>query len=782
MIPDGLKIVFTAPCRYGMPGDIKTISYATANQLIIRRVAVLYEDSVHGPKLPPVKQYAFKVSAICPTYNRRRYLPSSIAQFLNQTFKNAELVIVDDSTESVRDIVPVHPRIQYIRSEEYIPTGAKRNLCCEKARGEIIVHWDDDDWQSPERIQDQVSKLERSRKSVIWYSNVLYWNEEKKFACRCFPATVGRAPHGATFCYKRSWWEQHKFNNNVVGEDTSFGMDAHRMQQATVFDAGTMLVVRAHGKSDSTTDRGNTCDTEKGMKGSSIPEVPVSQIPPAFFEPLLETIPECLDEYNDVVLACVQNQGWPELKTFAHSLVRAGFQGAKVLLTSGLPEDARKKLLELGFTIYQNEPRSRFVVQGRFGPAVEYLQTHRHRYAVWVDTRDLVFQTNPSLWLQSRLAPHKLVAASECWKIKDEPYNDKWSLATVGAAEHAWLREQDVCCGGTLAGEAAAVQTALEGVLRTVQSPTANDQAALNHLLRTEFKDITKFPRMRDGWTATCSAFRTQGFNGYASRPEVLTDEQPIFWKEGCVTTPGGVSAPFCVVHQYDRDPGFKNAVENRYATTKNLLLMMISTGGKYNQYLQRLIDSAREFLLPHDVLAFTDATFDLGANVKKVPYEHLGFPLASLKRYHTFLSQREHISQFRHVFYIDVDCLFVNKVADEILSPDLTAVLHPWGGFDGTSFEDRQGSTAFVDKSRKPTYYQGCFQGGTSAAFLAMAERIARNVDADMKNSIVAKYHDESHLNRYLQEHPPSRVLSTEYCFVAGQPGTPRILHYNVH
>jgi hypothetical protein len=47
--PDGLTVVITRLCKYGNPGDIKTISYSTADQLVIRQYAVLYDPKVHGP-------------------------------------------------------------------------------------------------------------------------------------------------------------------------------------------------------------------------------------------------------------------------------------------------------------------------------------------------------------------------------------------------------------------------------------------------------------------------------------------------------------------------------------------------------------------------------------------------------------------------------------------------------------------------------------------------------------------------------------------------------------
>ena len=331
--PDGLTVVIIRLCRYGHPGEVKTISYSTAEQLVVRGYAKIFDGPIPGVSsnlnlehrrlhgvtgvgaVPAHLDYSLKVSAICPTYNRRRYLPTSISLFLAQTLGSSELIIVDDSTESVRDLVPNHPRIRYTRLDTRMSTGNKRNLCCEQARGEYIVHWDDDDWQAPNRLEDQVSKLHASGKSVLWYNNILYYNEEKQFACRCFPANIGRAPHGATFCYRREWWDQHKFVDCFVGEDTGFGKAALAAQQASFADAGQMIVVRAHGKADSPTDRGNTCDTQDGMKSYSIPEVPVSQIPPAFFEPLLSAVPQPL-----VLLAIC---GW------SHGAVNGEHQAAR---------------------------------------------------------------------------------------------------------------------------------------------------------------------------------------------------------------------------------------------------------------------------------------------------------------------------------------------------------------------------------------------------------------------------------------------------------------------
>ena len=218
-----------------------------------------------------------KATAICPTHNRRRYIPSMIACFLSQTYTDSELVIVDDGTDSVADLIPNNPRIKYIRLE--VPrrtTGSNRNLCCSIAQGEFIIHFDDDDWSAPGRIADQVYKLESSGKHVMTYHNFLYWNVDTRKVYRFHPANAHcPCPYGATFCYRKTWWEQHRFDDVRLGEDTNFGRAAERLRQLIYSDAGQFMVVRAHNS--------NTSPTSVHMGSSGVPAIGREEIPLAFF-------------------------------------------------------------------------------------------------------------------------------------------------------------------------------------------------------------------------------------------------------------------------------------------------------------------------------------------------------------------------------------------------------------------------------------------------------------------------------------------------------------------
>ena len=49
------------------------------------------------------------VSCIMPTYNRREFIPNAIRYFLRQDYDNKELIIIDDGTDNIADLVPDSP-------------------------------------------------------------------------------------------------------------------------------------------------------------------------------------------------------------------------------------------------------------------------------------------------------------------------------------------------------------------------------------------------------------------------------------------------------------------------------------------------------------------------------------------------------------------------------------------------------------------------------------------------------------------------------------------------
>jgi histo-blood group ABO system transferase len=111
---------------------------------------------------------------------------------------------------------------------------------------------------------------------------------------------------------------------------------------------------------------------------------------------------------------------------------------------------------------------------------------------------------------------------------------------------------------------------------------------------------------------------------------------------------------------------------------------------------------------------------------------------------------------------------VFLTKVGDEILG-DLVATRH-WGFLDkpGTYCGNKK-STAYVAREDRKHYCCGAFYGGRREEVLMLLETAIRNVDRDLKNNVMPKWHDEGYINRYFIDHPPTVFLSPSYCFPLG-------------
>lgn len=142
---------------------------------------------------------------------------------MRQDYPNLELLILDDGTDAVGDLVPDDERVRYIRLSDKLRIGAKRNLACEEARGELIVHWDDDDWYPPHRVSVQAQALVERNADVSGTSRILYYDALTDKAWE-YRYTLGNAPWvgGNTLAYRKSFWERNKFPDIQIGEDSRF--------------------------------------------------------------------------------------------------------------------------------------------------------------------------------------------------------------------------------------------------------------------------------------------------------------------------------------------------------------------------------------------------------------------------------------------------------------------------------------------------------------------------------------------------------------------------------
>jgi glycosyltransferase involved in cell wall biosynthesis len=190
------------------------------------------------------------VSCIMPTADRRLLVKQSIRYFLRQDYPNRELIVLDDGDDRVEDVVPPDARIRYVGLERRLVLGAKRNRGCELARGEVIVHWDDDDWMARHRLRYEVEQLERHGADVCGASRQLYLDPARRTAwLYAYPAERRAWVAGNTLCYAKETWHKNPFAEIAVGEDTRFiwsravdrllQLEDHRFQIGLVHDANT---------------------------------------------------------------------------------------------------------------------------------------------------------------------------------------------------------------------------------------------------------------------------------------------------------------------------------------------------------------------------------------------------------------------------------------------------------------------------------------------------------------------------------------------------------------
>ena len=114
------------------------------------------------------------VSVIIPTYNRAGIISQTIDNIFQQTYRNFELIIVDDgSTDDTQSKLRQYDdRIRVVKQTNSGPAVA-RNHGAKLARGEIIAFQDSDDLWKPTKLERQVALLEMNRSASCCLCNVL---------------------------------------------------------------------------------------------------------------------------------------------------------------------------------------------------------------------------------------------------------------------------------------------------------------------------------------------------------------------------------------------------------------------------------------------------------------------------------------------------------------------------------------------------------------------------------------------------------------------------------
>ncbi len=193
-----------------------------------------------------------KVSVICPTYNRQDLHENLYLAFIRQTYRNKELLVADDSPAPSPFFATLQDkRVKYCHQPR-ATIGAKRNTLCEMATGEIIAHFDDDDYYAPKYLEKMVNKLGnadlvklskwlawREKDGTLWewdtrlldVTHFVVHGKENQIVTTKLRSQIADVDayvdkniwgYGFSYVYRKSLWKECRFENMDLGEDYDF--------------------------------------------------------------------------------------------------------------------------------------------------------------------------------------------------------------------------------------------------------------------------------------------------------------------------------------------------------------------------------------------------------------------------------------------------------------------------------------------------------------------------------------------------------------------------------
>lgn len=210
----------------------------------------------------------------------------------------------------------------------------------------------------------------------------------------------------------------------------------------------------------------------------------------------------------------------------------------------------------------------------------------------------------------------------------------------------------------------------------------------------------------------------------------------------------------------------------NTQIESKNKVGLIVVSTGDYTKYLERFIKTFKVhfFKGEADLYIFTDKDLEYEEdNIHTIPIKHLGWPYMPLLRMKLIWEYRKHFKN-EYLYMIDGDTYFHGAVGEEILT-NRVAVLHRniERKREAFNYEDRYQSTAYISKDEGEKYFIGGFIGGERDEFFKMTETISENIKKDIYNGMRAVWGDESHVNRYFIDKPPTKILSPQYMCPVG-------------
>lgn len=179
------------------------------------------------------------ISVIIPTYNRKEKLPRCIESVLGQSYRNIEILVVDDgSTDGTEELFRnfSDSRLRYLRYETNKGACYARNYGAKQAEGELLAYQDSDDVWHFDKLEKQYKLLLSSKADMCFCGMNRMSEAGSRFYYPVHPfhpehaleefLAENRASTQTMLMYKEMW-EKLKFDENIRRyQDWDFGIRA----------------------------------------------------------------------------------------------------------------------------------------------------------------------------------------------------------------------------------------------------------------------------------------------------------------------------------------------------------------------------------------------------------------------------------------------------------------------------------------------------------------------------------------------------------------------------
>lgn len=268
---------------------------------------------------------------------------------------------------------------------------------------------------------------------------------------------------------------------------------------------------------------------------------------------------------RDAIIGSITNYTIDQIKPWVESLNRSGFDGDRFMVCYNIDYKSIDYLKTNNFKLklfldlpqqkmYTHIPQPNFhICVQRFFDMWEMLRNLKdYRYLISTDVGDVIFQSNPSIWLENNLGDYQINAASESVYYRDETlWGANNMLQSFGTSIFETVKDNLIYNAGTISGRFQTVVDTFLAIYNMCQGfRTRNpDQAAYNLLLSLEpYRSITRFTESETGWA--CQLGTTM--NPSALKHLKIVEPKPVIIDETVCTSQG---QPFVIVHQYNRIP-----------------------------------------------------------------------------------------------------------------------------------------------------------------------------------------------------------------------------------